>query len=110
MYKTIKAHVCFSSLQIIYAALITAILYHGVVAIPSVPPPISKNALELQSKIAEASAHTDPPALNVPPGQYVFSNTSLTFKGARNLVVNAKNVTLVFYYGLYLSVLFGGRP
>ena len=36
---------------------------------------------------------------HVPPGSYVFSNSSLVVDKAMNLIITAQDVTLVFFYG-----------
>jgi hypothetical protein len=83
-------------------------------AVPSVPPPVSANALALQRTLTAAAASSSaagnpfspgrPLAVTVPPGRYTFSDTSLAIAGAANLDVNAHNATFVFYFGHGLVV------
>lgn len=67
-------------------------------AAPSVPPPISANAAALQQQITSSVAHSVR-ALTIEPGTYIFSNSSATIVGARNLDIDATGVTFLFYYG-----------
>lgn len=94
-------------------SLAVALLLRCAAAVPSVPPPVSANALALQRTLtaaAAASAAVQPQpgnvtSLNLAPGTYVFSNTSLTVAGARNLAITAHGVTLVFYFGFGLQLI-----
>ena len=66
--------------------------------VPSVPPPVGANATSLATALATAAA-AHHPTFTIPPGRYVFSNSSLVLSGASDLQIVAKNVTFVFYYG-----------
>lgn len=77
----------------------TWLLATGAAAVPSVPPPMSPNAVELQQQLNEAASSATGSSLTVAPGQYVFSNTSLAIDGATDLRIDAHGVTFIFYYG-----------
>ena len=73
-------------------------------AVPSVPPPISANAVSLQLQLNDAAKISIPSTLTIAPGVYVFSNTSATVTGATDLNIDAHGVTFVFYYGFGLDI------
>ena len=73
-------------------------------AVPSVPPPISANAVSLQLQLNDAAKISIPSTLTIVPGVYVFSNTSATVTGATDLNIDAHGVTFVFYYGFGLDI------
>ena len=70
---------------------------------PSEPPRVGANASALQARVSEAVA-AGSEYLLVPPGTYVFSNTSLDVAGAKDLTIDAHGVTLVFYLGFGMSI------
>ena len=74
------------------------------IAVPSIPPPISPNALQLQTNINTAISQKAT-HFTIPPANYIFSNLSLTITNAHDLQINAQDVTFVFFYGygLYIS-------
>ena len=86
--------------------LSTVLLLSCTTAVPSVPPPVSANALELQHTLSAAAtaSGTAGTSVTIAPGTYVFSNTSLAVTGAANLDIAAHGVTLVFYYGFGLQL------
>ena len=80
-------------------------------SVPSVPPPPTANALQLQHTIDVACAAGVPATVTVEPGVYVFSNRSLVIAGASHLVLQAAAgsgsnpaVRLVFYYGFGVQI------
>ena len=66
--------------------------------VPSLPPPVGREALALQRAISAAVAAGDS-ALKIPAGDYVFSNTSLHITAARDLAIDATGVVFIFFYG-----------
>ena len=65
--------------------------------VPSVPPPISQNAVALQSRIASApNGSTVTLDAN---GRYTFSNSTLLISAAAGVTLDGNGATLVFYYG-----------
>jgi len=86
-----------------FAVLLAASVGILVDAVPSVPPPVAPHALALQQTIDAAIAVLQP-TLTIAPGRYVFSNTALTIAGASNLVIEATDVTFVFFYGFGMAI------
>lgn len=72
------------------------------VAVPSVPPPTSASAMALQQTVLSAAAQQGPRSLSIAPGEYMFSNVSLIVTNATDLAIDARGVTLTFYYGFGL--------
>ena len=83
-----------------------AALFSSVLAVPSVPPPISANVHGLRQTIATAIKAGDS-AFTVAPGEYVFSNSSLIISDARNLVIEAVDAIFIFYYGFGMQIIRG---
>ena len=75
-----------------------------VAGVPSFPPPITANAVALQQTIDKATMSAVPQTLKIQAGNYIFSNTSLQIANARNLAIEAYNVTFVFYYGFGVDI------
>ena len=80
-------------------------------SVPSVPPPPTENALQLQRAISAACDAGKPATITVQPGVYVFSNNSLLIIGASNLVLQTVTgpepipaVQFVFYYGFGVEI------
>jgi len=80
-------------------------------SVPSVPPPPTENALQLQRTVAAACAAGTPATITIEPGVYVFANRSLLIAGASNLVLQAARgsgptpaVQFVFYYGFGVQI------
>ena len=68
-----------------------------VVAVPSVAPPVAAKAEALR-RVINTAASLGQGEFKVPPGVYVFSNTSLTLS-AHHINLHASGATFVFYYG-----------
>ena len=69
-----------------------------ILAIPAIPPSPTPNSLQLQQNLNHAISN-NMQQFHVPPGTYVFSNSSLVVDKAMNLIITAQDVTLVFFYG-----------
>ena len=85
------------------AAVAVAVLVVCTAAVPSTPPDISASAIELQRQINNALV-AGVSRLTIPPGDYVFSNSSLRIVGARNLNISATRVNLSFFYGFGMQL------
>ena len=67
-------------------------------SVPSIPPPVDARALALQQTVSAAVLH-GASQLTIPAGVFVFSNTTFAIEHAEDLIIDAYNVTLVFYFG-----------
>lgn len=85
------------------ASIIASALCWTAWGVPSIPPPVGENASALQDTISAAIASSQR-VVRIPPGKYVFSDTSVTISGAQDMVIHAGGVTFVFYYGSGLTV------
>eukprot|EP00911_Craspedida_sp_UC1_P001480 UC1_evm1s1119 len=79
--------------------------------VPSVPPPVSANAVALQAAINKAAnrsssgSTTATVLINLAPVVYTFSNASLLINGARNVIIDGGGAAeLVFFYGHGISL------
>ena len=72
--------------------------------VPSIPPPVGRSAIDLQANIPAAIASEGVDQLTIPPGSYVFSNSSLLISSPKDLRIDAAGATLVFFYGYGVQI------